>query len=52
VLLKLFKMGYAEMRREASKWAGKESEGGLLWEDCPGCRVQPVFVGDTIGRGD
>ena len=47
--LKLLKMGYEEMRQEARKWDGKEGEGNL-WEDCPGCRVRPAFVGDTMNE--
>ena len=49
-LLKLLKMGYQEMREEARKWTGKELEGEELWEDCPGCRVLPAFVGDTTRK--
>ena len=52
VFLRLLKMGYIELRQEGMKLVGKEPEGSRLWEDCPGCRVQPAFLGDTIGRGD
>lgn len=42
--LKLLKMGYQEMREEAMKFEGKETE--AIWQDCPGCRVRPAFLGE------
>src|SRR5579859_1098533 len=44
--LRLLKLGYEEMRIEAGKWVDREGEG--VWVDCPGCRIRPGFVCDTM----